>query len=306
MQRAEVGTVYKKQGREAAVTLGRDFVQPKLEQFIDESLRHAPDGKAAVHCWRGGMRSQAFADHLASNGFSQVLVLEGGYKAFRRVVLELFSEPMSLSVLGGYTGSGKTRVLQVLQERGYQTVDLEGLARHKGSAFGSLGEESQPRNEQFENQLFTALQSLDLGQTIWLEDESTNIGRVAVPKALFDKMTHSRLYFLDVPVDKRIQLLCKIYGGFPREALGAAVDMIAKRLGGERTAMAHNALDGGNISEAAGICLQYYDKAYRRSMERRDAALISVIPAPGTDPEENADLLLDTVRTEAAQLRRHI
>jgi tRNA 2-selenouridine synthase len=295
-ERAEVGTAYTRRSREAAVELGRQFVAPKLEEFVIGARSAAPDGAAAVHCWRGGMRSAAFADHLVANGFDGVLVIDGGYKAFRQAALEYFGLPFKLAILGGYTGSGKTDILPRLAAVGEQTVDLEALAHHKGSAFGSLGEEPQPRNEQFENDLYLAMRSLDLQRRIWLEDESANIGRVAVPKALFERMTSARLYFLDVPRDKRVRYLLSTYGDFDPADLAASAGMIAKRLGGERTARALDSLKAGELETFAEICLDYYDKAYERSMARRDPARVTVVKAADTDPASNASLLLPAAK----------
>ncbi|NOX87116.1 MAG: tRNA 2-selenouridine synthase, partial [Chlorobi bacterium] len=107
-ERAAVGTVYKQQSQQKAIELGYKYVEPKLEHFIREALKLAPQKTIAVHCWRGGMRSQSFAKHLAEHGFTEVYVINGGYKAFRNHVLHDFKQFVNLHVLGGYTGSGKT------------------------------------------------------------------------------------------------------------------------------------------------------------------------------------------------------
>lgn len=142
-ERAHVGTVYKQKGPDKAMSLGLEYVTPKLRWFVEQAALVAPQKKVVVHCWRGGMRSHAFAEHLEENGFEDVKVIEKGYKAFRNFVLDSFTVEMQLKVIGGYTGSGKTRILSRLKEEGCQVIDLEGLACHKGSAFGSIGEDDQ-------------------------------------------------------------------------------------------------------------------------------------------------------------------
>jgi tRNA 2-selenouridine synthase len=299
-ERARVGTAYTRESREAALDIGFRFVEPKLEDFIRASRKAAPDGSVAVHCWRGGLRSKAFAGHLADHGFEAVFVIEGGYKSFRRTVLDFFRQPFRLAILGGYTGSGKTAILRELSSRGEQVIDLEALACHKGSAFGSLGQVPQPRNEQFENQLFLAMRTLDETRTIWLEDESPNIGRVAVPKDLFEQMSEGLLLFIDVPVRDRVDILVEEYGQFSSESLARSIEMIQKRLGGERSAAALAALDARDLRRVAEICLEYYDKAYGRSMQRRDPERIRRILAEGGDPRTNAELIINEYTRSAS------
>ena len=133
-ERAVVGTAYKKESKEKAIALGYEFVNPKLAKFANNSIAIAPNKELVVHCWRGGMRSNAFADHLLANGFEKVYVIEKGYKAFRNYVLQFFEQPFNLKVLGGYTGTGKTEILHQLNKKGHQVVDLEELAQHRGCA----------------------------------------------------------------------------------------------------------------------------------------------------------------------------
>ena len=110
-ERAAVGTIYKKKTKEKAIELGYEYVTPKLRRFLEESAKVVKQGAIAVHCWRGGMRSRSFAQHLHENGFEEVYVIEGGYKAFRNYVLDFFDQKFKLYILGGYTGSGKTFIL---------------------------------------------------------------------------------------------------------------------------------------------------------------------------------------------------
>ena len=172
-----------------------------------------------VHCWRGGMRSHAFAEHLEKNGFEEVLVLQKGYKAYRNYVLDAFEKDVDLKVIGGYTGSGKTHILECIRELGLQVINLESEARHKGSAFGAIGEESQPTVEQFENNLFERWRKLDLTRPVYIEDESHSIGSVKVPISLYKKMRAAGVYFLDVPKEERAKVLVGDYAGIDDDLL---------------------------------------------------------------------------------------
>ena len=156
-ERAHIGTVYKQESQEAAIEIGYKYADPKREHYIREARKAAPDGRVIVHCWRGGMRSKSMAEHLENNGFTDVQVITGGYKAFRNYVLDFFQRSFSIKVIGGYTGSGKTEILQELKHQGEQVIDLERLAHHKGSAFGGIGQKEQPSVEQFENLLYKEL-----------------------------------------------------------------------------------------------------------------------------------------------------
>ena len=171
-ERARVGTLYKQQGRDAAMLEGLRIVGPKMALIVEKARMLAPDGKIGVHCWRGGERSASVAWLLEKAGFIEVFTLQRGYKAFRELVLSSFSSPKKLMILGGYTGTGKTEMLALLREQGEQVVDLEGLARHMGSAYGGIGKGAQPTTEHFENLLWDELSKQDPHRTIWLEDES--------------------------------------------------------------------------------------------------------------------------------------
>ena len=151
-ERARVGTIYKTQGKDEAVLEGLRIVGPKMASIVEQALELAPERKLKVHCWRGGMRSGSVGWLLRQAGFS-VEVLNGGYKAYRQKVLQELANPFNFVVVGGPTGSGKTHVLKALQNSGEQVIDLEGLAHHRGSAFGHMGLEEQPSSEYFENLL---------------------------------------------------------------------------------------------------------------------------------------------------------
>ncbi len=287
-ERAHVGTVYKQNSKEAALKIGYTYVEPKLNSFISESLKIAPNKSIIVHCWRGGMRSQSFAKHLSENGFDDVKVIIGGYKAYRNHVLTNLEKPFHLKVLGGYTGSGKTQILHELKKLKNQVIDLEGLANHKGSAFGGIGQKEQPTVEQFENNLHHALQKLDPLQPIWVEDESHNIGRVKIPIQFFHQIRDAKLYFLDIPKNERAIFLVSEYANINTQALKDSILRISKRLGDLNTRKSIQLLDKEKFYEVALISLHYYDKFYLKGMERRKPNEVLQIKLPTTNHYNNA------------------
>ncbi len=295
-ERAKVGTVYKKQSKEKAIELGYRFVEPKLDFFIQESKKVAQGKAVVVHCWRGGMRSQSFATHLHENGFSKVYFVDGGYKAYRNYVLDFFAQSFDLKIIGGYTGSGKTYILKELAQLGEQVIDLEGVAHHKGSAFGALGETPQPSSEYFENILFEQSRHFDLKKRIWIEDESARIGCVQLPKTLFDQMRSQTLYFLNIPKEERAKHLVEDYAKYSQEDLERGVKAIQKRLGGQHTQLALEALSHKDYYKTALITLKYYDKAYEFGLNKRDPNKIVRLEMSTVDALRNAQKLLEITR----------
>ena len=295
-ERAHVGTVYKQNSKEAAIELGYSYVNPKLNQFIEDAKKVAPDGSVIVHCWRGGMRSQSFAEHLMANGFDDVKVIEGGYKAFRNFVLDYFKTPFSLKIIGGYTGSGKTEILHDLKKQGEQVIDLEGLAHHKGSAFGGIGQGEQTSVEQFENNLYSKISQLNLNKTIWLEDESQNIGKVIIPTSLFAQMQKAEVLFLEISKEERAKHLVSGYADCEDELLKDGIQRISKRLGGLRTQQALKFLDKKDYYNVALMTLDYYDKYYLIGLQKKPASRIRKLKLASTHHHQNAIDILKYIK----------
>ncbi|MES2560240.1 MAG: tRNA 2-selenouridine(34) synthase MnmH, partial [Bacteroidota bacterium] len=211
-QRKEIGTTYKQVSREDAIKIGLKHFGPNMLAFVEQAetiLKKCKqeDKKLLVHCWRGGMRSGAMAWLLSFYGFD-VYLLEGGYKHYRQWVLQQLDLPFRLMALGGFTGSGKTEVLHQLAKQGKKVIDLEKIASHKGSAFGSLGMDEQPSQEHFENELAFALQpfyqinsdgSFHQEQPIWIENESRRIGLINLTELFYNSMQEAPLWALDIP-----------------------------------------------------------------------------------------------------------
>jgi len=263
-ERAEVGTLYKQQGRQAAVLRGLALVGPRMEALAAELVawsERSAGSPLRLHCWRGGMRSGSVA-WLAEQLELPVLLLEGGYKSYRRWVLELFERPWPVRLLGGRTGSGKTELLLALRERGAAVVDLEGLAHHRGSSFGGLGLPEQPSSEHYENRLAAALAPLAGEEQIWLEAESAMVGRCRIPAGLWHQMKAAPVLAVERPLQERVDHLVDIYGAQDPVALAEATQRIAKRLGPQRTALALDAIERGDWATACRQMLDYYDRCY--------------------------------------------
>lgn len=292
-ERAHVGTTYKTLGPEEAYHIGMDYVRPKLNAFIHEVKRLADLRTSLfIHCWRGGQRSAAFAQHLRNHGFENVSTIEGGYKAYRQYVLSQLSIVDTLVVIGGYTGSGKTAVLKALSEIGEQVIDLEELAAHKGSAFGQLKNRQQPTTEQFANNLFQVIKDMDLSRRIWVEDESVAIGQVRIPQEFFSCMRKAPILFMDIQRKVRALHLVKDYADLGQESLIESIGKISRKLGGQNAKEAIEKVIDKDYESAAGICLGYYDRLYDKGLIQR-MALVQKIQLSNTNTDQNAQLLLD-------------
>ena len=276
-ERAQVGTTYKQVGREEAILQGFELTGAKWPGFIRQALEIAPHRKVAVHCWRGGMRSGAIAWALDLYGF-EVNLVEGGYKVYRRWVQRQFGVVRDLRVIGGMTGSGKTRILHALQAKGEQMVDLEDLAQHQGSAYGTLNRLMQPSPEQFENNLAEVLYKLDDGRRVWVEDESMAIGKCLVPRLFWDQMQTAALFDLQVPEEWRVAALVQEYGHLDKEFLISCTQRICKRLGTEQTKHAIAAIREDKMAEFIRLVLVYYDKTYLRALNARIGTTIFAVP----------------------------
>ena len=267
-ERVEIGTAYKQQGRSSAVNIGLRRVGPRLEELARTMLDLADPAAPHlhIHCWRGGMRSASVAWLMESTFGCRTATLKGGYKAFRQWVLASFEIPRELRVIAGLTGSGKTEILRHLAALGECCVDLEGLARHKGSAFGQLGEAAQPTQAQFENELALVWRATDPGRPVWLEDESRMIGKRSLPLPIWERKQSARFHVIELPDDERITHLCKVYACFSPDELAASVGTIRSRLGGGRAKATMEALHSGDFAAACRIILSYYDRAYQNCL----------------------------------------
>ena len=328
-ERAIVGTAYKQESREIAIKHGLDFFGPKMKAIVEEvesitSRQSAVSSKAdsklqtancmLVYCWRGGMRSGAVSWLLDVYGF-KVYTLIGGYKKFRARVLDTFKLPFDLKILGGYTGAGKTEVIKELEKAGEHVIDLEDIAKHKGSAFGNIGMPAQPTQEMFENVLSIRLRTLRYEPNnstnsnpqiiinhspIWLEDESQRIGLINIPNDLWRTMRRAPLYFLEIPFEERLKHIVEEYGSFDKEKMIDAILRIKERLGSLEAKKAIEFLNEDNTIESFRILLKYYDKWYTKGLHNREyiISLLHIVNCNSVTPENAKKLVQQPVYHE--------
>lgn len=283
-ERAAVGALYARQGRRAAVRHGLELVGPRLAILAEQAaaLRKA-GANLRLHCWRGGLRSSSTAWLLETYDLPCIL-LEGGYKSFRRWLRHALARPRPVVLLGGHTGSGKTEVLHALGRAGAQVLDLEGLAHHRGSSFGGLGQPRQPTTEQFENDIAMTLQAVSPHRVLWIEAESVQVGRCRIPPELFRQMEQAPLVELQRPEQERLDHLLTTYGAMPRPELMEATRRIGKRLGPQRTQQAVAAIATGNLRLACQVILNYYDRTYAHGLARSPHTPIPLVGAGLSTP----------------------
>lgn len=293
-ERAEIGTIYKQIGKKEAVDKGYELVEPKLKSFFSEVKNKTgvePQKEILVHCWRGGMRSTYFANLLNSYGYKTYTLIKG-YKAYRTFVLNSFKNNFRLLVIGGETGSGKTEILNNLPKHGQQIIDLEKMANHKGSAFGALGENPQPTQEQFENNLFRSFSRIDSAKPVWIEDESRNIGRCQLPPALWEQMKTAPILRINMPKELRIKRLITDYGKFPKDEFITCLKKIEQRMGGQHLKHALEEYENDNLEEAFGTILVYYDRTYNYNHELRKMKDVFFVDSNTINAASNAATLL--------------
>lgn len=292
-ERIVVGTLYKEEGSIEATLKGFELVGPRFHQIQKEALERFPNRQLIVYCWRGGMRSQILSWLLSMVGF-EIFRLKGGYKTYRSYTFEKVRETYPFMVLGGKTGTGKTVLLKRLKESGEQVIDLEGLAHHKGSSFGSIGQLPQPTVEQFENLLAEQLRLMDSRLPIWVENESRKIGRLIIPDQFYEQMIKSPLLEIEKSEQERIHHIAEEYAQLPEEELIAAVKRLQKRLGGLRTQQAISDIQEKDHSSWISNLLLYYDKTYDFDLHRHEANKTVRLNLSGVPLSKQVQLLLNT------------
>ena len=287
-ERVIVGTTYKTHGPQEAIRTGFRLVGPRLAELIQHAEKQGDE--FIVHCWRGGMRSANFCQFVGMAGI-KTHQLKGGYKAYRRFALSSYKQAFKLIVIAGYTGSGKSELLQALKSRGEQVIDLEGLANHKGSVFGGLKMPAQPTTEQFQNDLFEVIRKFDLNKRIWIEDESIAVGKIFLPMDLWARMTASPIVVVDVEKHQRISRLVTEYAQSDHETFLEAMQGITKKLGGQHYKAAHECVLQGDWYGAIDLILNYYDKAYTNGLEKKSQRVKLRLSWEGSDTGVFADHL---------------
>jgi tRNA 2-selenouridine synthase len=222
------------------------------------------------------MRSGAVSWLLDVYGM-KVYTLIGGYKSFRNVILSEFHTHRKLSIIGGYTGSGKTKLLSELRSKGHHVIDLEKLANHKGSAFGHIGLGEQPSQEYFENQLAMELIKIPINEVIFLEDESIRLGHVNIPSPFFNQMSKAVVHFLHVSFEERLANILEEYGSLDKFELIQAIKRIEKRLGNQNMNIAIESIENGDIKTSFEILLKYYDRFYQKCLDKKEIISLDYI-----------------------------
>jgi tRNA 2-selenouridine synthase len=287
MERAEIGTLYKAKGKEDAVMRGLEIVSPKLTTFINEAKKNTQNKGVLVYCFRGGMRSNSFGWLLNTAGL-ETQILEGGYKAYRNYVLKQFEKNYKILLLGGATGSGKTEILKCLKQD-IPILDLEGLAHHKGSAFGGIGQPAQLPQQLFENNFYNDLIEVDASKYVLIEDESMSIGYNKIPYPFWLQMKQAPIIKIMVPFDLRVNRLVNEYGKEDVEKLKQSVRNISQQLGPNNSKDCLQWLDEGKLADVAALTLKYYDKAYEYNHTQKNKKIILQVETDTDDPIVNAE-----------------
>lgn len=294
-ERALVGTAYKHEGKQNAMRLGMEIFGPQISKYIDEISKISNNKPVVIYCWRGGMRSKSICMILQFFGLHASQLL-GGYKALRSHLYEKAEKPRKLILLGGATGCGKTKILKALKKFGEQVVDLEHLAHHKGSVFGGLGEQPQPTQEQFITNVLLELYATDSTKPVWIEKESSRIGKLTIPYQLWHHMQLAPVISINLPKKNRIMNLIEDYGTFSPEQLRNCLEQITKQLtvflGREQTKQIAQLLQEKNYAHALELLLPYYDRLYAYNMQKDPRKEVYHITLTGTDTQEHSHRLL--------------
>lgn len=276
-QRAEVGTRYKQVSAFEARRLGAGYVSENIGRHLAGVLADKPsEYTPLVYCWRGGQRSQSMGHVLERIGWS-VSLLAQGYKTYRRRVrqdLETLPGPLRFHVLAGYTGTGKTRILHALQERGAQVLDLEGLANHQGSLLGEPPEGQNVSQKWFESRLWDALRKFDPARPVWTEAESAKIGEVSCPKDVLHGVRGGTTFEIEASLDERARFLSAGYRWW-RENPDVLMDKLRRlspRYGNDEIDRWAALADAKDWAGFVGRVLEmHYDPAYKRSRSKNYA-----------------------------------
>ena len=296
-ERQTIGKSYKRESRSKAILNGLKATLPKTTKLLKLILEATIKDKGVprslrIYCWRGGMRSNAFA-WLARTIGVKTYLLEGGYKSYRKWVLDQFAVDLPIRLIGGKTGTGKTDLLNYIEKENIYVIDLEGLANHRGSSFGSLGMKEQPTTQQFENILAESIEKFQnsKAEEIWIEDESSNLGKCRVPINLLKKMREAPIVEIIKTKNERLENLVNLYSQNSQSELKDAVLRIRKRLGPQRTKEALTAIEKKEWSKACDAMLDYYDRCYEYELKK--ATNINSINLSGLNLKSSLDKILN-------------
>ncbi|MBI5346561.1 MAG: tRNA 2-selenouridine(34) synthase MnmH [Chlamydiae bacterium] len=272
LERDEIGLAYKKEGKNKAIEKGLSVV--KLPILI-EQFKALNQNKIALYCFRGGMRSSSVVWLLKLLDF-KVYILNGGYKSFRNWAIAQFSKPYPLKIIGGHTGVGKTELIKLLIHQNKAAIDLEEMAKHKGSVFGGFYQ-IQPTQEHFENLLALNLFKFCQAKNIFIEDESRNIGSIIIPTPFYEQMQKAFILVLQDLIENRVKRCVNEYGSYSQEKLKMAVQKLENKLGSQAASQAIRLIDEKNYEECSKLLFFYYDKRYGHSLLKREQNMMQII-----------------------------
>jgi len=296
-ERARVGIIYKQSGVNDAVLEGLKYAGPKLVHICEQASQISRNQEIIVYCQRGGMRSGSVAWLLKTAGF-KVFILKGGYKSYRKKVLDSFSNIFRFIIIGGKTGTGKTEFLKLLSEKGEQVLDIEEIAHHRGSVFGQIAGIEQDSNEYFENNLFEKLHSFDILKNVWIEDESRVIGKNILPIEMYNKMKRSPVIVLDLEKEKRVKHLVNMYSSCGKTFLSESLNKISKRIGKLMHQKALEALYKDDFETVASLALHYYDKAYDKLLDEKKEMIKGRFRINSVSDNESVEKIIEFVNSE--------
>ncbi|MBH0156013.1 tRNA 2-selenouridine(34) synthase MnmH [Fictibacillus sp. 5RED26] len=282
-ERAEIGTLYKQESKEAAMERGLQVVAPKLPSLynqINSQSKENPEKQVVIYCARGGFRSRSIAQTMSMMGI-KTLQLDGGIRSYRKKIdaffREMEAEPRKIIVLEGHTGTMKTKLLKQLQEEGYPVLNLEEMAGHKGSIFGKIGEHPSSQKK-FESRLYEQLQKSEKSTAIIIESESKRIGRVVVPNFLLEGKYSGVRIHVELPFHLRVKYICNVYEPLlHKDEIIEAVNKLSKRIPTAIMLDIQENLKTLNYENVVSLLLEnYYDPKYDYAQQQYESECIKL------------------------------